>query len=223
LRCSDLTETSRDDDTGVAMITLRFDTQMLARVDVAAKRLRMSRTAWLHRGSRAVEGPPMIPPTPRRQELSRHCHNRQLTAPSLVMGRPPRSVGPDTSGGAERWVKEWDIAGRFAAHREANDLYCGGLRDLIDHQPARRDCGHDWPSPDPLSLCVEPIVEMRAALPRGPACRCLYRWRGRLREPERGLSRPSPEEPTCHRPSLAPPRPSLAWVGDGANRLRLEH
>jgi hypothetical protein len=48
LRCSDLTETSRDDDTGVAMITLRFDTQMLARVDVAAKRLRMSRTAWLH-------------------------------------------------------------------------------------------------------------------------------------------------------------------------------
>jgi hypothetical protein len=48
------------------------------------------------------------------------------------------------------------------------------------------------PSPDPLSLCVEPIVEMRAALPRGPACRCLYRWRGRLREPERELSRPPP-------------------------------
>jgi hypothetical protein len=38
----------RDDDTGVAMITLRFDTQILARVDTAAKRLGISRSAWLH-------------------------------------------------------------------------------------------------------------------------------------------------------------------------------
>jgi hypothetical protein len=38
----------QEDDTGVAMITLRFDTQMLARVDAAAKRLGISRTAWLH-------------------------------------------------------------------------------------------------------------------------------------------------------------------------------
>jgi hypothetical protein len=37
-----------DDDTGMAMITLRFDTQMLARVDAASKRLGISRTAWLH-------------------------------------------------------------------------------------------------------------------------------------------------------------------------------
>ena len=37
-----------DDDTGVAMITLRFDTQILARVDTAAKRLGISRSAWLH-------------------------------------------------------------------------------------------------------------------------------------------------------------------------------
>jgi hypothetical protein len=37
-----------DDDTGRAVITLRFDTQMLARVDAAAKRLGTSRTAWLH-------------------------------------------------------------------------------------------------------------------------------------------------------------------------------
>jgi hypothetical protein len=36
-----------DDDTGTAMITLRFDTQMLARVDAAAKRLGISRSAWL--------------------------------------------------------------------------------------------------------------------------------------------------------------------------------
>jgi hypothetical protein len=38
----------QDDDTGVAMVALRFDTQMLSRVDVAAKRLGISRTAWLH-------------------------------------------------------------------------------------------------------------------------------------------------------------------------------
>ena len=37
-----------DDDAGTAMITLRFDTQMLARVDAAANRLGISRTAWLH-------------------------------------------------------------------------------------------------------------------------------------------------------------------------------
>jgi hypothetical protein len=59
VRRSDLTENvtlatpvqpaaSRDDDTGVATITLRFDTQMLALVDFAAKRLSISRTAWLH-------------------------------------------------------------------------------------------------------------------------------------------------------------------------------
>jgi hypothetical protein len=34
-----------DDDTGTAMITLRFDTRMLARVDAAAKRLGI-RTAY---------------------------------------------------------------------------------------------------------------------------------------------------------------------------------
>ena len=38
----------QDDDTGVAMITLRFDTQTLAQVDAAAKRLGISRAAWLH-------------------------------------------------------------------------------------------------------------------------------------------------------------------------------
>jgi hypothetical protein len=38
----------RDDDTGMATISLRFDTQMLACVDAAANRLGISRTAWLH-------------------------------------------------------------------------------------------------------------------------------------------------------------------------------
>jgi hypothetical protein len=38
----------QDDDTGIATISLRFDTQVLARIDAAAKRLGISRTAWLH-------------------------------------------------------------------------------------------------------------------------------------------------------------------------------
>jgi hypothetical protein len=38
----------QDDDTGIATISLRFDTQVLARIDTAAKRLGISRTAWLH-------------------------------------------------------------------------------------------------------------------------------------------------------------------------------
>ena len=42
------TPAPQDDDTGVAMITLRFDTQILAQVDTAAKRLGISRAAWLH-------------------------------------------------------------------------------------------------------------------------------------------------------------------------------
>jgi hypothetical protein len=37
-----------DDDTGVAIVTVRFDTQILARVDAAAKRLGINRAAWLH-------------------------------------------------------------------------------------------------------------------------------------------------------------------------------
>jgi hypothetical protein len=37
-----------DDDTGVAMVTVRFDTQILARVDAAAKRAGINRVAWLH-------------------------------------------------------------------------------------------------------------------------------------------------------------------------------
>ena len=42
------TPTPQDDDTGTATINLRFDTQVLARIDAAAKRLGISRTAWLH-------------------------------------------------------------------------------------------------------------------------------------------------------------------------------
>jgi hypothetical protein len=42
------TPTSQDDDTGKATISLRFDTQVLARIDADAQRLGISRTAWLH-------------------------------------------------------------------------------------------------------------------------------------------------------------------------------
>ena len=40
--------TLQDDDTGIATISLRFDTQVLARIDAAAKQQGISRTAWLH-------------------------------------------------------------------------------------------------------------------------------------------------------------------------------
>ena len=38
----------QDDDTGIATISLRFDTQVLARIDATAKQQGISRTAWLH-------------------------------------------------------------------------------------------------------------------------------------------------------------------------------
>ena len=51
------TPTPQDDDTGTATISLRFDTQVLARIDAAAKRLGISRTAWLHlAASERLEG-----------------------------------------------------------------------------------------------------------------------------------------------------------------------
>jgi hypothetical protein len=40
--------TLQDDDTGIATISLRFDTPVLARIDAAARRQGISRTAWLH-------------------------------------------------------------------------------------------------------------------------------------------------------------------------------
>ena len=50
------TPTLQDDDTGIATISLRFDTQVLARIDAAAKQQGISRTAWLHvAASKALE------------------------------------------------------------------------------------------------------------------------------------------------------------------------
>jgi len=50
------TPTLQDDDTGIATISLRFDTQVLARIDAAARRQGISRTAWLHvAASKALE------------------------------------------------------------------------------------------------------------------------------------------------------------------------
>jgi hypothetical protein len=50
------TPTPQGDDTGTATISLRFDTQVLSRVDAAAKRLGISRTAWLRLAARDLLG-----------------------------------------------------------------------------------------------------------------------------------------------------------------------
>ena len=42
------TPTLRDDDTGQVVIILCFDTQVVTRMDAAAKRLGVSRADWLH-------------------------------------------------------------------------------------------------------------------------------------------------------------------------------
>jgi hypothetical protein len=42
------TASSGDADAGKTTISLRFDTRVLTRIDAAAKRLGISRTAWLH-------------------------------------------------------------------------------------------------------------------------------------------------------------------------------
>ena len=45
-----------DEATGKAVVNMRFDAELLARVDAAAKRQGISRTAWLHvAASRALE------------------------------------------------------------------------------------------------------------------------------------------------------------------------
>jgi hypothetical protein len=42
------TPTPQDDDAGKTTITLLFDTPVLTRIDADAKRMGISRTAWLH-------------------------------------------------------------------------------------------------------------------------------------------------------------------------------
>ena len=56
-----------DDDTGL----VRFDTQILARVDAAAKRLGINRVAWLHLAAeKLLEGPALIQAeAPRRRSM----------------------------------------------------------------------------------------------------------------------------------------------------------
>ena len=39
---------AQDDNAGKAVVNMRFDMELLARVDAAAKRQGISRTAWLH-------------------------------------------------------------------------------------------------------------------------------------------------------------------------------
>jgi hypothetical protein len=42
------TPTLQDDDTGQVVLSLCFDTQVVTRIDAAAKRLGISRAGWLH-------------------------------------------------------------------------------------------------------------------------------------------------------------------------------
>jgi hypothetical protein len=47
---------AQDNEAGKAVVNMRFDAQLLARVDAAAKQQGISRTAWLHvAASKALE------------------------------------------------------------------------------------------------------------------------------------------------------------------------
>jgi hypothetical protein len=86
--------TLQDDDTGIATISLRFDTQVLARIDTAAKRLGISRTAWLHlaagelleAGDDADEGQPRSYVTAITQKSAGSCN----LEPRLLGGGRPK-------------------------------------------------------------------------------------------------------------------------------------
>ena len=80
--------------TGIATISLRFDTQVLARIDTAAKRLGISRTAWLHlaagelleAGDDADEGQPRSYVTAITQKSAGSCN----LEPRLLGGGRPK-------------------------------------------------------------------------------------------------------------------------------------
>jgi hypothetical protein len=47
---------TQDEDAGKTVVNMRFDTRLLARIDAAARRQGISRTAWLHvAASKALE------------------------------------------------------------------------------------------------------------------------------------------------------------------------
>jgi hypothetical protein len=47
----------QDEDTGKVVVNMRFDARLLTRIDAAARRQGISRTAWLHvAASKAFEG-----------------------------------------------------------------------------------------------------------------------------------------------------------------------
>jgi hypothetical protein len=48
LRAAPATAPAQDNEAGKAVVNMRFDAQLLARVDAAAKQQGISRTAWLH-------------------------------------------------------------------------------------------------------------------------------------------------------------------------------
>jgi hypothetical protein len=56
LKATPATPAALDQPVGKAVVNMRFDGQLLARIDAAAKRQGISRTAWLHvAASKALE------------------------------------------------------------------------------------------------------------------------------------------------------------------------
>jgi hypothetical protein len=72
---------AKDDSTGKAVVNMRFDARLLARIDVAARRQGISRTAWLHvAASKALEGD--MPPPAAAAVMYRASRSRETNGSS---------------------------------------------------------------------------------------------------------------------------------------------
>jgi hypothetical protein len=70
-----------DDSTGKAVVNMRFDARLLARIDAAARRQGISRTAWLHvAASKALEGD--MPPPAAAAVMHRASRSRETNGSS---------------------------------------------------------------------------------------------------------------------------------------------
>jgi hypothetical protein len=70
-----------DDNAGKAVVNMRFDARLLARIDAAARRQGISRTAWLHvAASKALEGD--MPPPAAAAVMYRASRSRETNGSS---------------------------------------------------------------------------------------------------------------------------------------------
>jgi hypothetical protein len=70
-----------DDGAGKAVVNMRFDARLLARIDAAARRQGISRTAWLHvAASKALEGD--MPPPAAAAVMYRASRSRETNGSS---------------------------------------------------------------------------------------------------------------------------------------------